>query len=366
MRLLIVDDSIVFRHIVEAALAGEPDVEIVGTARNGRKALEALARCRPDLMTLDLEMPELDGISTLTEIEKLNAPLPPNERVGVIVLSSHSRAGAAVTMRALELGAFDFVSKPEGSSEAESIARLKNLLLPRIRAFAVTRASRSTSTRAAPIVAPLSLRAPAPARPSAPAPRERPGPEVICIGISTGGPRALAEMLPALCAITALPVVIVQHMPPNFTATFAEGLTLRCKRRVTEAQDGEVVEASRVYIAPGGRHVALARSAPGQLSLRVHDQAPENGCKPSVDVLFRSAAQVCHGDVVAVVMTGMGRDGEQGVRALKREGARIIAQDEKSSVVWGMPGAAVSTGCVDEVVALSQIAQTIRRAAGGR
>lgn len=386
MRLLVVDDSIVFRHIVEAAVAREADVEVVGTARNGRKAIEALPVCRPELLTLDMEMPEMDGLATLAEIEKVNAARPRTERIGVILLSSHTRAGAALTLRALDLGAFDFITKPEGASEAESIARLRNLLLPRIRAYAAARtgagALRKVTDRpvGAGATPPSHARESTP-RPTAPASpaiptaldrsgavglRERAAAEVICIGVSTGGPRALAEMLPSLCEVTTLPILIVQHMPANFTVSLAEGLQNRCGRLTKEGVDGEVVEPSRIYIAPGGRHMTLTRSAPGQLTLRVNDHPPENGCRPSVDVLFRSVAVACRGNVVAVIMTGMGCDGEQSLRGLKRAGARVIAQDEGTSVVWGMPGSAVASGFVDEVVPLMQIPQAIRRAAGGR
>lgn len=386
MRLLIVDDSIVFRHLVEAALAREPDIEVVGTARNGRKAIEALPVCRPELLTLDMEMPEMDGLATLAEIEKVNAARPRTERIGVILLSSHTRAGAALTLRALDLGAFDFITKPEGTSEADSIARLRNLLLPRIRAYAAARtgvgalrkvtdrpvgvsAAPALQTRASPPRGVTSVSQMTPGvevRASLVDARDRVAAEVICIGVSTGGPRALAEMLPSLCELTALPILIVQHMPANFTVSLAEGIQNRCGRRTKEGEDGEVVEPSRIYIAPGGRHMTLTRSASGQLTLRVNDHPPENGCRPSVDVLFRSVAMACRGNVVAVIMTGMGNDGEQSLRGLKRAGARVIVQDEETSVVWGMPGSAVASGFVDEVVPLMQIPHAIRRAVGAR
>ncbi len=385
MRLLVVDDSIVFRHLVEAALAKEADIEIVGTARNGRKAIDALPVCRPELLTLDMEMPEMDGLATLAEIEKVNAARPRTERIGVILLSSHTRAGAALTLRALDLGAFDFITKPEGTSEADSIARLRNLLLPRIRAYAAARtgvgALRKVTDRPAFVGAiPASQARESLTKSMAPAPqvipgaaprvgvasRERVAAEVVCIGVSTGGPRALAEMLPTLCEMTTLPILIVQHMPANFTASLAAGLQNRCGRPTKEGEDGEFVEPSRIYIAPGGRHMTLTRSAPGQLTLRVNDHPPENGCRPSVDVLFRSVAAACRGNVVAVIMTGMGNDGEQSLRGLKREGARVIVQDEETSVVWGMPGSAVASGFVDEVVPLMQIPHAVRRAAVGR
>jgi two-component system chemotaxis response regulator CheB len=357
MDILIVDDSLVFRHAIAAALNRDPTVRVVGSVRNGRKALEFLQQRHVDLVTLDMEMPEMDGLATLAEIQKLNAGKPRSERIGVVVVSTHTHAGAAMTLRALEAGAFDFVAKPAGVSEEDGVDLLHQALAPRVLSFASARARAGLASPAAPVGA--SSRLPSGFFASGTADDV----DVICIGVSTGGPRALAEMLPALCKVTNLPIFLVQHMPEGFTASLAESLSRTCQAHVREAVDGESVQLATVYVAPGGRHLLIGRGADG-LVVRIADTPPENRCRPSVDVLFRSAASVCQGRVIAIVMTGMGNDGEKSLRMLRREGARIIAQDEATSVVWGMPGSAVATGCVDKVAALMDIPSVVGRMLG--
>jgi two-component system chemotaxis response regulator CheB len=343
INVLIVDDSRLFRAAVEQALAGQPDIAVVGSVFSGAKALDFIRGTPPDVVTLDVEMPGLDGVATLEQIEIFNASRPPGPTVGVIMLSAFTRRGADVTVRALERGAFDFVTKPSGPSPEQNLATLRDELLPRIRACARLR------TRAAPAAAP---RRPAP---PAAAPRRRAPVALIAIGASTGGPRALAELLPDLCAQTAPPILVVQHMPPNFTRSLADSLARQTRQLVVEAADGTPLAAARVFIAPGGRHMLLRGSSVSPL-IGLSDAPPENGCRPSADVLFRSAAAVFGPGVLALILTGMGSDGAGGLAAVRRAGGYVIAQDEPTSVVWGMPGSAVEAGVVDEVCPLPEIA----------
>jgi two-component system chemotaxis response regulator CheB len=360
MRVLVVDDTAVFRRAVSDALAGLPGVEVVGTANNGRMALGRLAALRPDLMTLDIEMPEMNGIEVLEA-------MPADSPVGVIVLSALTVRGGEMTMRALDLGAFDFVTKPEGGSRDESLARLRNSLAPILRAFerrreirsilggkpgkppqprAVVRGEAATGTPACPVM---------------PCRRGKP---IVLIGVSTGGPSALAQVLPVLPARLAAPVFIVQHMPPLFTKALASTLQSKSTIRVKEAEDGEIAMAGCVYLAPGGRQMELIAGPRGEIVVHLTDDPPENNCRPSVDYLFRSAAQRFPGRAVAAILTGMGNDGARGLRDLKQTGCFSIAQDEASCVVFGMPKEAILTGAVDTVVPLHMIAATIVRCVG--
>lgn len=351
VKIIIVDDSLVFRHAVQDALRGEPGIEVVGSARNGVRAMELISSKPPDLVTLDLEMPEMDGVETLKAIQAYNARHINTPGIGVIMLSAHTKKGAESTIMALEAGAFDFVTKPAESSETESIASLKRSLLPRIHHFA--------SMRALGKQRPSSLVKPTPSRikekKEVPASRAI---EAVVIGVSTGGPKALGDILPQLSELVKLPILIVQHMPEKFTQSLAESLAKKCSHKVKEGENGEVVDKGTIYIAPGGRHMMLRLSSAGPV-ISLSDQPAENGCRPSVDVLFRSLPAVFGSGVVAVIMTGMGNDGSNSLRALKRAGVSIIAQDEASSVVWGMPGSAVSTGFVDEIVSLMDLPQKI-------
>ncbi|MEK7393969.1 MAG: chemotaxis response regulator protein-glutamate methylesterase [Fibrobacterota bacterium] len=352
IKVLVVDDSLIFRHAVAEAVAADPEVRVVGSVRNGAKALEFMRDNDVDVVTLDVEMPEMDGLQTLDGLQAMlrESPAASRRKIGVLMLSSHTKAGAKLTIEALEKGAFDFVAKPTEGDEKASLLRLRNDLLPRIRQFM---SGEPPKLRMASPVASKPLQ-------SAPAAgRGKGAVEAIAIGISTGGPRALVDMLPTLCQKTSLPVLIVQHMPADFTRSLADSLAPRCSHRVKEGCDGEVVEERVIYIAPGGKHMELSRSTGGRPSIVVSDGAPENGCKPSADVLFRSVAKVYGDAALAVVMTGMGSDGAASLRCLKDAGARILAQDEPTSVVWGMPGSAVATGFVDEITPLMGIPDSI-------
>ncbi|MBD3315009.1 MAG: chemotaxis-specific protein-glutamate methyltransferase CheB [Chitinivibrionales bacterium] len=350
LSVLIVDDSLIFRHVVTDALEKEAGIHVAGSVRNGAKALEHIQRSPPDLVTLDVEMPEMNGLQTLTEIKKIERERGGGE-IGVIMLSAYTRKGADITIRALELGAFDFVAKPQGTSEVDSVQRLKASLLPKIHYFA---SRKSLSGRVAALPDSVA-RAP---RKTTPATEEI---KALLIGVSTGGPKALTRIMPDLCKKVTVPTLIVQHMPETFTTSLAESLNKRCLHTVKEAREGDVVERETVYIAPGGRHMVLRRGIGGKPIIALNQHPPQNGCRPSVDVLFRSAPEVLGGRFVAAIMTGMGKDGADSLRAINRAGAHIIAQDEASSVVWGMPGSAVATGYVDHVVPLDNIPAVIAR-----
>lgn len=348
-RVLIVDDSRLFRSAVEQALSGQPDISVVGSVFNGEKALEFIRQTPPDVVTLDVEMPGLDGLATLQQIESFNAGLPPGKAVGVIMVSAFTRRGAEVTVRALEAGAFDFVTKPGGPSPEANLATLRDELLARIRACVRSR-SRSAPTLT---TTPRAV-VPVPTVPSVP--RRMAPVSAIVIGTSTGGPRALNVVLPELCSATQLPILVVQHMPPNFTQSLAESLCRLVKVPVVEAADGMNLSSARVFIAPGGRHM-LVRGTKASQSIGLNDAPAENGCRPAADVLFRSAAAVFGPAVLAIILTGMGNDGTNGLGAIRRAGGFVIAQDEPTSVVWGMPGSAVAAGVVDEIRGLPDIAR---------
>ncbi len=349
--VLIVDDSRLFRAALEESLRGEADLEVVGSVFSGAKALEFIRAKRPDVVTLDVEMPGMDGLATLEQIQQLNAGRPADEAIGIIMVSAFTRRGADVTVKALEAGAFDFVTKPSGPSQEVNLATLRDELVGKIRACA-RRYRRSASAATAVTPPPVPRLSPAPPG------RRAGGIRAVVIGVSTGGPRALSTLLPELCNLLDLPVLIVQHMPPDFTRSLAESLSRQTGRTVIEAGDGMPLQNGCVYIAPGGRHLVLRGSAAAPIA-GVTDQPPENGCRPSADVLFRSAAAVLRSEVVALILTGMGRDGTAGLGAIRRGGGHIIAQDEATSVVWGMPGSAVEEGLADQVLPLDQIARAV-------
>jgi two-component system chemotaxis response regulator CheB len=352
MRVLVVDDTAVFRRAVSDALGDIPGVEVIGTANNGRMALSRLAALRPDLMTLDIEMPEMNGIEVLEA-------MPKDSGTGVIVLSSLTIHGGEMTMKALDLGAFDFVTKPEAGSREESVSRLRRSLIPILRAFERRREIRSILGGKSE----LSSLATAAQGVTVGHPRRR-GAPIVLIGVSTGGPNALAQVIPALPGQLAAPVFVVQHMPPVFTKALADSLQAKSAIRVKEAEAGDIAQPGCVYIAPGGRQMELIAGARGEIVVRLTDDPPENNCRPSVDYLFRSAARRFPGRAVAAILTGMGNDGARGLRDLKQFGCYSIAQDEASCVVFGMPKEAILAGVVDTVVPLSLIGATIARSVG--
>jgi two-component system chemotaxis response regulator CheB len=375
-----VDDALLFRHVISQAVGNIPGMEVVGTAASGRLALSQIESLRPDVVTLDIEMPDLDGLGVLKEMKSRGL------RAGVVVLSALTAQGGMMTMRALELGAFDFVTKPAGASQIENTVALRDRLEPILRAFAGRKALGVPAGKAV-------ARAPAPAAParipppgSRPAPVRRPGTpspvralppkgqgetprrsqrllrsrrlEMVLIGVSTGGPTALTQVLPNLPASLGVPVLVVQHMPPVFTRSLADSLRSRCAMEIKEAEPNEPARPNCIYIAPGGQHMKVVSRACAPV-IEVNDEPPENNCRPSVDHLFRSASENFGGRVIAAVLTGMGNDGTAGMKLLRAQGAATIAQDEATCVVFGMPREAIAAGVIDYVLPLDEIAETI-------
>jgi two-component system, chemotaxis family, protein-glutamate methylesterase/glutaminase len=352
LRILLVDDSRLFRSAIQQQLATIADVVVVGSVFNGTKAIDFLERnTGVDLVLLDQEMPEMDGIATLACINRLNAERTTFAPVGVIMVSAHTKAGAAVTLRALQSGAFDFITKPSGPNEDENLRQLRSELVIKLRSFVDQRTRRAAMQQSTPAAAPVQAT-------TFPEPSGGKHLRLIAIAASTGGPKALGVLLPRLTKSIRVPVVITQHMPQHFTASLAETLSRQTGKPVVEAGDGQVLEAGTVYIAPGGRHLVVRRA--GQQAIcSLSDAPPENGCKPSADVMFRSVAQTFGGDVVAIILTGMGNDGAAGATSIRAAGGYVIAQDEASSIVWGMPGSAVAARAVDAVHPLGNIAGAV-------
>jgi two-component system chemotaxis response regulator CheB len=351
VRVLVVDDSVVIRRMLTEILSGDPAIDVVGTASNGRLAIARLTQLQPDVVVMDVEMPEMTGLEALPHIRKSHPRLP------VIMFSTLTTRGGAATLDALALGATDYVAKPAnlGSVQA-SIEAIRSQLLPKVKTFggvpdplhAPSRPPRSSAlSRSRP-------QATAPPRPRVASARV----DVVAIGVSTGGPKALAEVLPALPASMPVPVVVVQHMPPIFTKLLADRLDNSCAVHVREAQADDVLEAGTVYVAPGDFHMVVTGNA-GVAKLALNQEPPENSCRPAVDVLFRSCTAVYGEHVLAAVLTGMGQDGFRGAEVVRDAGGHVLAQDEATSVVWGMPGFVARAGLADRVVPLDRVAPEI-------
>ena len=340
-RVLVVDDSVVARRLVSKAIAADGSVDVVGTAADGRVAVAQIERLRPDVVTLDLDMPVMDGLET---VEAIRERWP---HLAVIMVSTYTVRGAQVTLDALALGANDYVVKPSGSaSPTEAMARLRDELVPRILTLC-----------------PHAVREPGIEPRAAEAITSAPtGPEArvdaIAIAVSTGGPTALGSLLASLPASLPVPILIVQHMPPMFTRVLAERLDRTCAIHVVEAADGQLVDPGTVRIAPGDRHMVLER-VDGDVLVRTTTAPRENSCRPSADPLFRSMADTYGVHALGVVMTGMGSDGLRGAERIVAAGGRMIVQDEATSVVWGMPGFVVREGLADEILALEGLATAI-------
>ncbi len=355
LKVLVVDDTVVYRKIVTDVLAELPNVEVVGTAHNGKAALLKVKTLQPDLLTLDIEMPELNGLEVLAELQK-TAP-----HVGAVMLSTLTSEGGRMTMKALELGAFDFIPKPQSGTMAANKNAVQKALEPILTAFSRSRRMLGQLPRSRPAARTVREGTPVERRRISPKIVARTGPSsIIGIGISTGGPNALAQMLPKLPADINVPVVIVQHMPPMFTQSLAKSLDQKCALEVHEAVNGEPIKPNAVYIAPGGKQMKIVAGADGkQRVIKITNDPPENSCKPSVDYLFRSIAEMYVGRATGVIMTGMGSDGSQGLHQMKRNGAFVIAQDESSCVVYGMPKEPIEAGIVDIVTPLNGIASAV-------
>ena len=354
IRVLIVDDSAVMRSLLRSVLLSDPGLEVAGTAADGASALECLRLGRPDLIVLDVEMPVMDGLVTLRELRARNHTMP------VIMCSSLTQRGARVTIEALASGASDYVAKPSGQAGRESATRaLAQELIPKIRALTGHLQARPAVAAVPRTMLPM---APAPT----PAPQSPAKPLVLAIGVSTGGPAALDVLLPELPAGFSLPVLIVQHMPEVFTRLLAERLSRRCGLRVSEAAEGMPATAGGIYIARGNWHMEALPAARSGAPVTIHltQGPPENHCRPAVDTLFRSTARVYGSGVLAVVLTGMGYDGLAGSRIIREQGGSVLAQDQATSTVWGMPGAVAQAGLAYKVLPLAAIAPEILRAAG--
>jgi two-component system chemotaxis response regulator CheB len=338
IRVMVVDDSVVIRKLLSDILAQDPEIELAATAPNGRIALAKLPQVTPDLVTLDIEMPELDGLGTLPELRKSYPKLP------VIMFSTLTERGALSTLDALARGASDYVTKPANvGSVAAAIASVKQQLIPKIKALCPQRSS-TPLMNAAQVKRPTIVR-------THNVPQQT---DVLVIGSSTGGPQALTAVLEKLPADFPVPVAIVQHMPPVFTQHLATRLNQLCPLQVREAAGGETLEPGQVFIAPGNFHMELRRQGTAVKTV-LHQGPPENSCRPAVDVLFRSAAETYGPHALGLVLTGMGRDGLRGAEHLVAAGGTVLAQDEATSVVWGMPRAVHEAGLAHRTLPLSSI-----------
>jgi two-component system, chemotaxis family, protein-glutamate methylesterase/glutaminase len=341
-RILVVDDAVTVRRAVGELIASDPDLELVATAPNGKLALEKFAQLRPDLVVLDLEMPEMGGLAALAILRERG------EKVPVLILSQYVRHGSTASLEALARGADDCIAKPDSRTQGAYEA-FRPQFLEKVRGL--LKLGRTAARPAG--------------RPGDRSPI-RAKVEAVVVGVSTGGPNALAEVLPALPGSLPVPVLVVQHMLPMFSRSLAQRLAPGCKLALKEAVDGEAAQPGVIYLAPGECHLEVRKTATGAKIALTHGP-PENSCRPSVDVLFRSAVEVYGAGVLAVVLTGMGRDGMRGCELIREAGGAVVIQDEASSVVWGMPGAVSRAGLACATLPLNQIAAEIEmRARFGR
>lgn len=357
VRVLIVDDSSLIRRLISRVLESDPEIEVVGTAANGIIALEKAAQLQPDAITLDIEMPEMDGLETLTHLQQ---EFP---KIKVIMFSTLTERGARATIDSLLRGASDYVTKPSNTGQMdEAESRLRATLLPRLKdlcGIARAKAQISAAT-AAPTPKPAASFAQptVPARQPAASPKRSQHYRVVAIGLSTGGPAALSDVLARMPGDFPLPIVVTQHMPPLFTQFLADRLNARSALKVMEAREGQEIEPGSVYIAPGDFHMRVV-IRDNKTVIALDQGPPENSCRPAVDVMMRSVSDVFGADVVAAILTGMGQDGKLGVEAVRKHGGYVIAQDSATSVVWGMPGAVVEAGLAHQVVGLQSIADAL-------
>ena len=349
IRLLLADDSVVMRQLLSQALGQDPELEVAAVAANGRIALERIPQVQPDVVLLDIVMPELDGLQTVAAIRSTDRKIP------IIMVSSITERGASVTLEALSLGATDYWPKPKDTGGIEGAKEcVRRELIPKIKALHAARHGRRSPPAA--LVPPTSLRKEA--RCNTP----KASVKVVAIGASTGGPDALLKLLSGLSPRFQVPILIVQHMPPIFTSILANRLQSRSALAISECISGEAVKPGFVWIAPGDHHMIVTADKT-LVRLRTHTEPPENFCRPSIDVLFRSVAQVYGAGTLAVLLTGMGQDGLRGCEKIHEAGGQILAQDEASSVVWGIPGAVVTAGLADAVLPLGEMALQISRRA---
>ena len=347
LKILIVDDTITYRTVLKTVIQGIPNCETVATAVHGEDALEKIKDLSVDIVLLDVEMPKMDGMETLRHIKEKYP------KIQVIMVSGANRSSANITIEALQAGALDFVSKPDENTAGESIEKLISLLTPLFQQVQAESKEKSAYTEQ--VVRPT----PAPEKLFQQATKLPSQIDVICIAVSTGGPKSLNEVIPMLPGDIGVPVLMVQHMPPVFTASLADSLDRRSKLRVKEAELGEPIEPNTVYIAPGGVHMDIKHGEDRTIEIDIHSDPPENSCRPAADVLFRSVAKVYGKNILAVVMTGMGSDGALGVQEMKKNGCYCINQTEETCVVYGMPRAIDEMGLADAQVDLERIAPKI-------
>ncbi|MCK5683546.1 chemotaxis-specific protein-glutamate methyltransferase CheB [bacterium] len=362
LKILIVDDTIFYRKLLSNIVKEIDDINLMGVASNGKLALQKISLSAPDLVLMDIAMPVMDGLEALEKI-KTNHP-----EVDVVMVSGIDKEAASMTVKALEIGALDFIAKPKAASPDEAIAELKSELTPII-TLAKTRkyakeareASRGGSQTTANRSRTFAVKTSTSPSPSARAFKKRSIPRIdlVAIGVSTGGPNALKQIIPKISKDLPVPILAVQHMPPIFTTTLAESLNNISEISVVEGKMDQSVEKGVMYLAPGGRHMVVRKIGSSLIKLGLIDSAPVHNCRPAVDILFRSIGMAFGGNVLTVILTGMGSDGLSGVAAIRRKGGYSLVQDEKSCVVWGMPGAVVKANEADEVYAQDKIADRI-------
>ncbi len=378
VRVMVVDDSVVVRGLIGRWIDEDPALAVVASHRNGKLAVDDVARSNPDVVVLDVEMPEMDGITALPLLLKAKPGLV------VVMASTLTRRNAEISLKCLSLGAADYVPKPESNSGVTTSADFRNEVIQRVKALGLRAQARGGRTAFVPSAQPVSstptanpaapARSFAPSQPRAAAPAAtyqlRPyssvTPRILLIGSSTGGPQALTRLFGEIGpAIGNLPVLITQHMPATFTAILAEHITKAAGRRAAEGTHGEPLMPGRIYVAPGGKHMVIGKQGSETVVL-LNDQPPVNFCKPAVDPLFESVVPLFGSAILACVLTGMGHDGAAGAKRIADGGGSVIAQDEESSVVWGMPGAVAQAGAASEILPLEQIGGKIMRILGGR
>ncbi len=350
IKVLVVDDAIVVRRIVTDTLATDSEIEVIGTAANGKIAQTKFDNLKPDAVTMDIEMPEMDGIQALKEIRKRNKKVP------IIMFSTLTQRGAKATLDALSFGASDYVTKPANvGSVSKAMDQVKNELIPKIKALcgrSTPKLSPSLSSK----FAKGGLGAGGSAVKTAAINKGKI--DILTIGVSTGGPNALAELLPSIPANLPVPVVLVQHMPPFFTKLLADRLNEKCKLTVKEGEPGKKLEPGTIWIAPGNFHMVLSKNGTA-VTINTNQAPLENSCRPAVDVLFRSVCEIYKARTLGVILTGMGQDGLIGCEHIKKVGGQIVVQDEETSVVWGMPGFVAKSGMAEKVLPLKEIAREI-------
>ena len=336
IKVLVVDDSTVMRKLISDILKNDPQIEVIDTAKTGKEAIEKAKNLKPDVITLDIEMPEMDGITALKILRK---EVPQTK---VIMFSSLTQEGAKATIESLALGAYDFVPKPSTKSFLESVKKIEQDLIPKIKSVVPLKKIKL-------IYKPIQI-----------TPKIKKGIYKVCgIGVSTGGPQTLLKILPKLPPNFPAPILIVQHMPPLFTKQLAERLNSLSRLRVKEAEEGEFVKDGVVYIAPGDYHMKIKKEN-SLIKIKLHQGPPRNFCRPSVDELFESLAEVYNGKTLALILTGMGNDGKEGAKKIKEKGGVVLAQDAESSIVFGMPKAVIEEGLADEVINLSKISERLK------